>query len=79
MKIDFRGYVMFLKLTSEISSYFQIISVHLSLPLFNFTQWKDKCASCSFTTKKMTHRWCQVSLAVKYIFDVTIKEKEGLW
>ena len=26
-----------------------IISVHLSLHLFSFTQWKDKCASYSFT------------------------------
>ena len=52
---------------SEISSSFQIISVHLSLPLFNFMQWKDKCVSYSFTTKKLTHRMCQVSLVVKYI------------
>ena len=52
---------------SGISSSFQIISVHLSLPLFNFTQWKDKCASYSFTTKKLTHSMCQVSLVVKYI------------
>ena len=40
--------------------------MHLSLPLFNFTQWKDKCASYSFTTKKLTYSMCQVSLAVKY-------------
>ena len=33
---------------------FQINSVHLSLPLLSFTQWKDKCASYSFTTKKFT-------------------------
>ena len=45
-------------------SSFQIISVHLRLPLFNFTQWKDKCASYSFTTKKLTHSMCQVSLVV---------------
>ena len=51
---------------SEISSYFQIISMHLSLHL-NFTQWKDKCASYSFTTKILTHSMCQVSLVVKYI------------
>ena len=46
---------------------FQIISVHLSLPLFNFTQWKDKCATYSFTTKTLTHSKCQVSLVVEYI------------
>ena len=40
--------------------------MHLSLPLFNFTQWKDKCESLSFTTKKLTHSMCQVSLVVKY-------------
>ena len=48
------------------SSSFQIISVHLRLPLFNFTQWKDRCASYSFTTKILTHIMCQVSLVVKY-------------
>ena len=51
--------------------------MHLSLPLFNFTQWKDKCTSCSFTTKKLTHSMCQVSLVVKYmitcIFDHGMK------
>ena len=41
--------------------------MHLSLPLFSFTQWKDKCASFSFTTKKLTHSMCQVSLVVKYM------------
>ena len=41
--------------------------MHLSIPLFNFTQWKDKCTSYSFTTKKLTHSMCQVSLVVKYI------------
>ena len=50
----------------EISSSFPIISVHLSLPLFNLTQWKDTCASYSFTTKKLTNNMCQVSLVVKY-------------
>ena len=54
-------------MTSEISSSFQKILVPLSLPLFSFTQWKDKCASYSFTTKKLTHSLCQVSLVVKYI------------
>ena len=49
------------------SSSFQIISVHLSVPLFSFMQWKDKCASYSLTTKKMTHSMCQVSLVVKYM------------
>ena len=39
--------------------------MHLSLPLFNFTQWKDKCTSYSFTTKKLTHSMCQVSLVVR--------------
>ena len=48
------------------SSYFQIISVHPSLPLFTFRQWKDKCTSYSFTTKKLTHSMCQVSLVIKY-------------
>ena len=43
--------------------------MHLSLPLFNFTQWKDKCTSCSFTTKKLTHSMCQLSLVVKYIYQ----------
>ena len=51
---------------SEISSSFQIFLVHLSLPLFNFTQWKDKCASYLFNTKTLTHRLCQVSLVVNY-------------
>ena len=69
-KKDLRGYVTFRELISEISLYFQIISVHLSLPLFNFTQWKDRCASCSFTTKNLTHRMCQVSLVVKYILYI---------
>ena len=41
--------------------------MHLTLSLFNFTQWKDKCTSYSFTTKKLTHSMCQVSLVVKYI------------
>ena len=27
---------------------------------------KDKCASHSFTTKKLAHSMCQVSLIVKY-------------
>ena len=36
------------------------------LPLFNFTQWEDKCASYSFTTKKLTNSMCQVTLVVKY-------------
>ena len=40
--------------------------MHLSLPLFSFTQWKDKCASYSLTTKKLTHSMRQVSLVVKY-------------
>ena len=44
--------------------------MHLSLPLFSFTQWKDKCASYSFTTKKLTHSMCRVSLVVKYIFQI---------
>ena len=44
-----------------------MILVHLILPMFNFTQWKDKCVSYSFTTKKLTHSMCQVSLVVKYI------------
>ena len=43
--------------------------MHLSLPLFKLTQWKDKCASYSFTTKKLTHSMCQVSLVVKYIIN----------
>ena len=42
-KIDFRGYVTIWSLTSEISSVFEIISVYLSLPLFNFTQGKNVC------------------------------------
>ena len=57
-------------MTSEISS-FQIISVHLShvsLPLSKFMHLKDKCTSYSFTTKKLTHSMCQVSLVVKYIY-----------
>ena len=41
--------------------------MHLRLPLFNFTHWKDKCASNSLTTKELTHSICPVSLAVKYI------------
>ena len=41
-------------LTSEISLSFQVISVHLSLPLFNFTPWKEKCESYMFITKKLT-------------------------
>ena len=41
--------------------------MHLSLLLFNFTQMKDKCASYSFTTQKLTYSMCQVSLVVKYI------------
>ena len=41
--------------------------MHLSLPLFYFTQWKDKCTSYLFTTKKLTHSMCQFSLVVKYI------------
>ena len=49
------------------SSSFQISTVHLSLRLFSFMQRKDKCASYSFTTKKVTHIMCQVSLVVKYI------------
>ena len=44
--------------------------MHLSLPLFSFTQWKDKCASYSFTTKKLTYSVCQVSLVVKDIYFV---------
>ena len=43
--------------------------MHLSQPLFNLTQWKDKCTSYSFTSKKMTHSSCQVSLVVKYILN----------
>ena len=46
--------------------------MHLSLPLLNFTQWEDKCASYSFTTKKLTHIMCQVSLVVKYIYHFSI-------
>ena len=30
-------------------------------------QWKDKCTLYSFTTKKLTHSMCQVSLVNKYI------------
>ena len=45
--------------------------MHRSLPLFNFMQWKDKFASCSFTTKKLTHCMCQVSLVVKYAMYIT--------
>ena len=66
-KNDFRGYVTFWCLTSEISSAFQISSVYLSLPLFNFKQWKDKSALYSFITQRMTYIMCQVSLVVKYI------------
>ena len=33
-------------------------------------QWKDKCASYSLTIKKLTHRLCQVSLVVKYIWKI---------
>ena len=57
-------------MTSEISSAFQKISVYHSLPLYNFTQWKDKCASYSFNTKKLTYSMCQVSLIVKYSYLV---------
>ena len=39
-----------------------MISVHLSLPWFNLTQWKDKGASYSFTTQKVTQSMCQVSI-----------------
>ena len=39
----------FERLKSEIP--FKINSVHLSLPLFNFTQWKDNCASYSLLPK----------------------------
>ena len=42
--------------------------MHLSLYLFNFKQWKDKCTSYSITTKKLTHSMCQVSLVVKYMY-----------
>ena len=69
-------------MTSEISSFFQIISVHLSLPLFSFTQWKDKCASYSFTTKNLTHSMCQVSLVVKYsllLLEITINHNYKMW
>ena len=64
-KIDFRGYVTFWWLTSEISSSFQIISVLLSLPLFSFTQWKDTCVSYSnrvYPTMyvAMVPPWCPV-------------------
>ena len=45
--------------------------MHLSLPLFNFTQWKDKCTSYSYSTKILTHSMCQVSLVVKYIWAAT--------
>ena len=41
--------------------------MHVSLPLFNSTQWKDKCASYSFTNKTLTHSICQVSSVVKNI------------
>ena len=41
--------------------------MHISLPLINFTQWKDEYTSYSFTTKILTHSMCQVSLVVKYI------------
>ena len=46
--------------------------MHLSLPLFSLTQWKDKCASYSFTTKKLTHSICQVSLAVKHKWTLAL-------
>ena len=52
--------------------------MHLSLPLFSFTQWKDKFASYSFTTKKLTHSMCQVSLVVKYIFVIILMGKKEL-
>ena len=53
----------------------------LSLSLFNFTQWKDKCASYSFTTKTLIHSMCQVSLVVKYnilhgLPDVTLQSPQ---
>ena len=37
-------------------------------------QWKDQCASYSFTTKKLTHSMCQVSVVVKYIIDIIKSE-----
>ena len=46
--------------------------MHLSLPLFIFTQLKDKCRLYSFTTKKLTHSLCQVSLVVKYILTLGV-------
>ena len=49
-------------LNAKVKFYFR----HCSLPLSNFTQWKDKCASYSFTTNNLTHSVYQVSLVVKY-------------
>ena len=43
--------------------------MHLSLPLFDFTQHKNKCASLRIhllPKKKLTNSVCQVSLVVKY-------------
>ena len=47
--------------------------MHLSLPLFSFTQWKVKFTPYSFTTKKLTHSMCQVSLVVKYIVAIFLQ------
>ena len=53
--------------------------MHHNLPLFNFTECKDKYASYSFT-KKMTRSMCQVTLVVKYILslDFTNLFSEGV-
>ena len=51
--------------------------MHLSLLLFNFTQWKDKCTSYSFTTKKLSHNMCQVSLVVKYTLIIYVQYTKG--
>ena len=61
-----------LKLILGVRDVFDIVSVHLSLPLFNFTQEKDKCALYLFTTKKLTHSRCQVFLVVKYRLCLTL-------
>ena len=54
---------------SEISSAFQIISVHLSLPLFNFKQGKDKSSLYLFNAKKIDTQFVQVSLVAKYSLE----------
>ena len=54
--------------------------MHFSLPLFNFTQSKDKCASYSFTTKQLTHSMGQVSFVVKYSFvDTSRFTSKNAW